>query len=471
MRDIVIVLGVLAMLPFIMRRPFIGVLVWTWIAILNPHREAFGFSVSLRLNLVIVLVTLIAFVMSPERKQWPGGKIAALFVGFIAWTSFASMLAVDGQSSFQFWFDFVIKMAIHMVLAMVLVTSRHRLMALVWTYALSLGYHATKIALVTIYSGGSIGQLSGFGPSGTMIEDRNHFALAMALLAPILFFIWRRAEHKLLRLGALILIGAAILAVIGSQSRGGFVTMALVLGYMWTKTRLKWLTAGMVVVGAVGIYTALPPEMKERLATITAQIDKGDDPHAEKGPELDESFCLRLAAWHVGWDMTMDSPIWGSGLRSIQSVKAATPYLSEKHPCADSPKYGVRAAHNIYVEVLSDSGFVGLGMFVALLAGTWGLCLSVMIRARRIPGMEWAADLASMIQVGLIAYGAGGVLLSLAYYDGYFLLIVMIVCADRLVREAEGRAPARRALPDETPPDPRAARRKRRTPQARPLHA
>ncbi|MDD2868118.1 putative O-glycosylation ligase, exosortase A system-associated [Neomegalonema sp.] len=468
MRDLVIVLGVLAMLPFILKRPFIGVLVWTWIAILNPHREAFGFSVSLRLNLVIVLVTLIAFALSPERKQWPGGRIAALFVGFIAWTTLASLLAVDKPSSFQFWFDFVIKMAIHMILAMILITSRHRLMALVWTYALSLGYHATKIALVTIYSGGSIGQLAGFGPSGTMIEDRNHFALAMALLTPILFFIWRRAEHKLLRLGALMLIAAAILAVIGSQSRGGFVTMALVLGYLWTKTRLKWLTAGMVVVGALGIFSALPPELKERLGTITAQIDKGEDRHANEGPELDESFCLRLAAWHVGWDMTMDSPLWGSGLRSIQSPVAATPYLSPDHPCADSPKYGVRAAHNIYVEVLSDSGFVGLGMFLTLLAGSWLLCLSVMVRARRIPGMEWAADLASMVQVGLIAYAAGGVLLSLAYYDGYFLLIVMVVCADRLLREAEGRVPARRALPDETPPKAREMRRGRKP---RPLRA
>lgn len=470
MRDIVIVLGVLAMLPFILKRPFIGVLVWTWIAILNPHREAFGFSVSLRLNLVIVLVTLIAFVASPERKQWPGGKLAGLFVAFILWTSFASMLAADRPSSFQFWFDFVIKMAIHMILAMVLITSRHRLMALVWTYALSLGYHASKIALVTIYSGGSIGQLSGFGPLGTMIEDRNHFALAMALLAPILFFIWRRAESKLLRVGALCLIGAAILAVIGSQSRGGFVTMAIVLGYMWTKTNKKWLTAGLVVVGSLGIFTALPPELKARLGTITAQIDHGEDPHANEGPALDESFCLRLAAWNVGWDMTLDSPVWGKGLRSIQSAVAATPYLSPDHPCADNPKYGVRAAHNIYVEVLSDSGFVGLGLFLSLLSGSWLLCLSVMIRARRLPGMEWAADLASMIQVGLIAYGLGGVLLSLAYYDGYFLLIVMIVCADRLVREAEGRVPPRRALPHETPPDPRQKAR-RRAPIRRPAAA
>lgn len=64
--------------------------------------------------------------------------------------------------------------------------------------------------------------------------------------------------------------------------------------------------------------------------------------------------------------------------------------------------------------------------------------------------------------MALIAYAAGGFLLSLAYYDGYFLLIVMVVCADRLLREAEGRVPARRGLPDETPPKPREMRRRRR---------
>jgi len=90
MRDLIIVIGIIGLLPLILRRPHIGVLAWTWIAILNPHREAFGFSSHLRPNLLIVLVTLVSFILSSERKAWPGGKVSLTFVAFIVWTTIAS---------------------------------------------------------------------------------------------------------------------------------------------------------------------------------------------------------------------------------------------------------------------------------------------------------------------------------------------------------------------------------------------
>ena len=38
MRDIVLTLVIFGTLPFILWRPHIGVLVWTWIGFMNPHR-------------------------------------------------------------------------------------------------------------------------------------------------------------------------------------------------------------------------------------------------------------------------------------------------------------------------------------------------------------------------------------------------------------------------------------------------
>ena len=123
MRDLIIVIGLVGLIPLILRRPHIGVLVWTWIAILNPHREAFGFSSHLRPNLLIVLVTLISFVLSSERKQWPGGKVALTFIVFILWTTLTSALSPDPETAFQFYMDFVVKMAIHMVILLVVINS------------------------------------------------------------------------------------------------------------------------------------------------------------------------------------------------------------------------------------------------------------------------------------------------------------------------------------------------------------
>ena len=444
MRDIVIVLGLVALIPMILKRPYIGVLVWTWIAILSPHREAFGFSSALRPNLLIVAVTLIAFVMSNEPKKWPGGKLALSFVVLMVWTTLATLLAPDPATSLQFYGDFVVKMALHMVVLLILINSDHRLISLVWVFALSLGYHAVKIGLVTIYSGGVIGRYTGFGPADTMIDDRNHFAVAMLMLAPILFFLWKHAAHRIMRHASALGMLMCFMAVIGSFSRGGMITMVAMLLFLWTKTRNKLVSGALMAVVAVGAVSFAPAEYKERIGTIFSQ---GQQSSAfDDREDLDESFCLRLATWQIGWDMTVASPVFGNGLRSIQNDDVAGNYLSERHICADKEKYGVRAAHNIYVEVMTDSGFVGLALFIGILGGAWLQCGQISRRCRGHAELVWAKDLAMMLQVALTAYAVGGVLLSLAYYSGYYLLVCMVIVLGRLVDEKLGNAEPRRVF-------------------------
>lgn len=444
MRDVVILVGILALIPMILRRPYVGVLAWTWIALLNPHREAFGFSTALRPNLLIVLVTLIAFAVSSEKKTWPGGKVALSFVAFIGWTTLTAVLAPDPETSLQFYNDFVVKMALHMVVLMIVINTPHRLVSLVWTFALSLGYHAVKIGLVTVYSGFVIGRYTGFGPADTMIDDRNHFAIAMLMLAPILFFLWKHADHKIMRRLALVGMGMCFLAVIGSFSRGGMVTMVAMGAFLWTKTNSK--IASGVAMGVIALLAVsfAPQEYKDRIATAFDQFAEEESAYADEN-ELDESFCLRVANWQVGWDMAVDSPVLGHGLRSIQNHDVATDFLSEHHVCAHKEKYRVRAAHNIYVEVMTDSGFPGLFLFVSIIVGSWIACGRMARKTRGRADLLWAHDLASMLQVSITGYAMGGMLLSLAYYDGYFILVCMTVVLHRIVREALGEAPPRRA--------------------------
>lgn len=443
MRDIVILVGILALIPMILKRPYIGVLAWTWIALLNPHREAFGFSTSLRPNLVIVLVTLIAFIVSSERKGWPGGKVAAGFAAFIVWTTLTAVLSPDREAALLFYNDFVVKMALHMIILLIVINTPHRLISLVWTYALSLGYHAVKIGLVTVYSGFVIGRYTGFGPADTMIDDRNHFAIAMLMLAPLLFFLWKHADHRIMRTLAMIGMGMCFLAVIGSFSRGGMITMVAMGFFLWTKTNSKIVSGVFMGLTALVAVMFVPAEYKERIGTTFAQFSEKESAYADEN-ELDESFCLRVANWQLGWDMALDSPVFGHGLRSIQNKNIATDFLSESHVCSHKEKYRVRAAHNIYVEVLTDSGFPGLFLFVFVLAGAWLSCGRIARRARGRADLLWAHDLAVMMQVSVTAFAMGGMLLSLAYYDGYFIVICMIVVLDRIVREALGEAEPRR---------------------------
>ncbi len=69
MRDIIVTLAVFGSLPFILRRPWLGILMWCWLGYMNPHRLAWGFSTSMPFALIVALVTFTAIAISREKKR------------------------------------------------------------------------------------------------------------------------------------------------------------------------------------------------------------------------------------------------------------------------------------------------------------------------------------------------------------------------------------------------------------------
>ncbi len=72
MRDIVVTLAVFGSLPFILKRPWIGILVWTWLGFMNPHRLAWGFSTTLPFAMIVAVTTLVAMLLRTRRRRFRG---------------------------------------------------------------------------------------------------------------------------------------------------------------------------------------------------------------------------------------------------------------------------------------------------------------------------------------------------------------------------------------------------------------
>jgi O-antigen ligase len=122
-----------------------------------------------------------------------------------------------------------------------------------------------------------------------------------------------------------------------------------------------------------------------------------------------------------------------------------------------------RAAHSIYFEVLGDTGFAGLALYVAMLACAWLNTALVLAAARKRPDLDWADELARMLQVSLVGLMVGGAALSMAYYDG-FMIVLMITAAllhvvrqpqDQTVRAA-AKEPAWKVVAGQVPAAPAA---------------
>ncbi len=60
MRDVIITTMVFATLPYIFRNPWYGVLAWSWLSYMNPHRLAWGFAYDMPFAQIVAIVLLIS---------------------------------------------------------------------------------------------------------------------------------------------------------------------------------------------------------------------------------------------------------------------------------------------------------------------------------------------------------------------------------------------------------------------------
>jgi O-antigen ligase len=179
-----------------------------------------------------------------------------------------------------------------------------------------------------------------------------------------------------LRLLALFTLVVSLAALVITQSRGALLAVlggaALLALLDWVASRRWWLpallvmTTGLVLLAGPFIERALPPPDSKDVLTLDG----------------------RLPIWEAAIRMIGRAPLSGAGLGGFQTVSA----LDAAYVSADGlPDSSQRAehAHNLFLQVASDLGLVGLAAFVAL----YGLSLRAAYRAWRDGGGALAMGL------------------------------------------------------------------------------
>jgi putative inorganic carbon (HCO3(-)) transporter len=180
--------------------------------------------------------------------------------------------------------------------------------------------------------------------------------------------------------------------------------MGAMLAFLWLKSRAR---IAMAFIGILAIGTTLlfmPPKYFTRMSTI-------------ENVNQDSSFQGRIDAWTVAWDVAKDR-VLGAGFDGPRQDAIWNQYL---------PGVETRASHSIYFMVLGEHGFIGLAIYLALLAAAWRNLSRTIALSRDKPELLWAKDLASACQVGMIGFMVGGAALPMAYYDGFLTLLAMTV--------------------------------------------
>lgn len=424
MRDILVTAILVGLIPRCFTRPHVGVLAWSWVGYMNPHRLCWGFAVSLPAAQMVALPTLLGLFVSKEPKKIPWTPVSVLLVLFLAWCTFTMAFAINPEDGWVQW-NKVIRVQVMVFITLMVMHSRERLHALVWIIVISIGFYGVKGGLFTLAGGGQ-GML---GPQGSFIAGNTEIGLAMTLVLPLMWYLRAHTPRPWVRHALLGAMALTVIAILGSHSRGAFLAIAASSVFLWWKSRNKAVIAVLVLMTLPVAFFFLPQEWRDRMATIGTYQE-------------DRSAMGRINAWQFAINATKDRPIVGLGFQGF-TPEAFQIWAPEPENFHD--------AHSIYFQVLGEQGYPGLFLFLLILWLTWRNAGKVLRLSRGDPQWLWAYDLAAMIQVSLIGYAVGGAFLGLAYWDLPYTLAAMALLLRRLLEQEKqpqrALAPRRASVP------------------------
>jgi len=400
MRDIVLALFIFGTIPFILSRPFIGLLVWSWLGYMNPHRLCYGFAYGFPWVMMIAVLTLVSFAVSKERKKIPMSAVSVLLFVFLAWTGITTLFAAEPASAAEKFQEFA-KIMVMVFVTLMMVNTRERMHWLVWMIVVSLGFYGVKGGVFTVMGGGVNHVL---GPPGSFISDNNALALALCMTLPFMRYLQLQASRKAVRIGLGLSMLLTCAAVLGTYSRGGLIGLAIVAGALFLKSRRRLAVVMTMVVVGYAAYHFMPSEWMARMNTLqdARQVNTAE---------------TRIQSWKFASNLAVHRPLVGGGFDDYKSSALWTAYAP------DGAKQ--RAIHSIYFRVLSEQGFPGLIFFLMLLFVSWRNCSRIRKMTRGSPEQKWAYDLASMLQVSLVAFMGAGAFLPMTYFDLAYQLIAL----------------------------------------------
>lgn len=397
MRDILVTLLVFGSLPFILRHAYIGVLVWSWLSYMNPHRLAWGFAYDMPFAQIVAITLFAALIFSKDKKEIPVNGSLFVWLLFTLWMLVTTWQAIFPDAAMVMYTK-IFKIQIVIFLTMLLITNHEKINQLIWVIVGSIGYFSLKGGVFTLLTGGGFRV---YGPPDSYISENNALAVATLMIIPLMVYLYHIAVNKWVRYGLMFTIIMSLVSVVGSQSRGAFLAIIAVAGFFWLKTKSK-IPSGLVIILFAGLGLAFMPESwHERMDSI-------------QNYEEDESAMQRINSWSYGINVA-SARLTGGGLSSW-APKSFAMYA----PDPDT----VFAAHSIYFSVLGDHGWPGLILFLVILGLTWKNLSNVIKQTKKEVGSQ-QNYLARMLQVSLIAYMSGGAFLSLSYFDLFWHLFAI----------------------------------------------
>lgn len=360
----------------------------------RPQAIWSGFDVYPYWARTFIFLAFLGWLLDPNH-QFVWTRITTGIFAFLILIILSSFSAYWPDVSWAFFMDYFNWVVVFFVLTQI-VTTRRRFFILLLIFLIA----SFKLSLY----GARTWAMRGFaftdwglaGPEG-YFNNAGELAIQMVVFAPIAFFFTigikaclRRWQVHLMYLMPI----TAAMTVLGSNTRGGQLALAaqVIASIAMTKHRLKTLIA-IAVIGFIG-FQLLPPEQKARFES------SGDD----------ETSIQRLLYWEHGWQMIKDHPLLGVGYFNF------APYYTLNY--SEDLIRGEKEAqlpHNIFIQVGTDTGFLGLAVFFLLITASYVWTRKIG-KAAELYDDYFVSNMSKGMNLSLLGYIVGGQFVTITYY-------------------------------------------------------
>jgi O-antigen ligase len=370
-----------------------------------------------RPSLIAVIVLSIGCLLNIRKLDWNISRKEIEFYLFLGAAWLVSLAFGVGMHE-QSWavLEKITKMFVAIFILLRVVNTFERYNLLVWAYILA----ALFLAFQAHVSGQFFaGRLENMG--GPDFREANSFASFLAVGISLLSFRFLNAPpwRKVLYV---IGIAGMLNAIIFTKSRAVFMGMALACPFVllqvpriYRKRIFLYL-----ILGAILLFTLADKYFLDRMATIKSHTREAlnTELHVEREKPN------RIDFWKASLLMFKDHPL-GIGVANFADT---VPFYDPRNPGMD--------AHNTYVLCYSETGILGISLFVIIILETFLQLKRIRNLAQHTPEEPEITLNVLSISTSLLIYLLGGMMThSYLYLEIVWMLFALPICLENATRK------------------------------------
>ncbi len=413
MRYILYMTLLLCILPFIFSRPFFGLCAYYVVSILQP--KFLCWRPEIQDSMIVGVPLVVGAILIGVKRVWAEPKVHArtgrivgltsrtvrgalvefkwpiiVFVCLVVYLVFNRLVTPFPMHKTSVQFRSLCKVLLVAALVTGIASDFRRVRILYLINAFSAAFWAIKGGVKTVV----LGPHQVYGKT----YDNNLFALTSVMALPMVFYFGLSLRHAGWRALMLVCSALIVLAVIGSNSRAGFLAMgAVILCMAWSS---RYRIRGLVAVMCVGFASLVMvgDEIRDRFDSILTY-------------RYDLSASTRFEVWSFAWELLNENPLMGVGFNQFETARWAM-------------LGGTRAAHNIYLQNLAELGLIGHPIWLLLIFGSMFSIFRFMRWSRRLPpNYRWAYQWSRGLLLALVAFCIHGGFHNEEYFELTFAII------------------------------------------------